>query len=675
MAEGLKRRVAEALANESLRSALDQFARAYPAAREAAFQAGPGFEVLREEISRRRREGRRDLPELIEAFIANARRAGAEVFRARDADEANRYIADLARGRGVRRVVKSKSMATEEIGLNEHLEGEGIAVRETDRGEWIIQLAGHRPSHMVLPAVHLSAAEVARVLGRSLERDVPVDVEHMVALAREELRRDFLEAGMGITGANMAVASTGSLVLVTNEGNARLATSLPPVHVAVVGYEKLVRDFEDVEYILAALPPSATGQIITSYVSVITGPTPRAGGPGELHIVLLDNGRQDLASSDQAEAMQCIRCAACLNVCPVYRRVGGHVFGHVYSGGIGAILTAFFWPEERAKELQELCSGCGRCTEVCPAGIDIPGLILDLRARIGRKPPLWRLAARALRNPRPYVSLVRLLQAPWARDGFLDGGPGPVAQWTRSRSLPTVVRKGLDRRAGGFSVSGRPRVAFYGGCLVEHVYPEVGEAAMKYLARRGHGVFYVAGQGCCGAPARHLGVPHDAEAMLRQQVDLLAREEPDFVVTVCPTCAKYLREGLRGSTVSVMDLSSFLVQRGEFPDGGRGRVTYHESCHSSDGEATRELLERAGFTLLEMREPGACCGFAGAYSFQFPEISGEILADKLADIASTGAEAVVVDCPGCLLNLRGGLRKKGSSVRAVHLAELLLELD
>ena len=290
------------------------------------------------------------------------------MFRTGSPEAVKEYILNLARERGVKSVVKSKSMASEEIHLNPYLEKAGIAVKETDLGEWIIQLAGQTPSHMVLPAIHMTKEEVAELFSKEVNERLSSDIPRLVKVAREQMREKFLAADMGISGANIAVAETGSIVLVTNEGNARLVTTLPKIHVAIVGLEKLVEKFDDIGPILTALPKSATAQLLTSYVSIITGPTPVTDGTQkELHIILMDNRRTEMSNDPKfKQALQCIRCGSCLNVCPVFRLVGGHVFGKVYTGGIGTILTAWFDELKKSEEIQGLCIQCGNCKQVCP---------------------------------------------------------------------------------------------------------------------------------------------------------------------------------------------------------------------------------------------------------------------------------------------------------------------
>ncbi|MHB8708399.1 MAG: lactate utilization protein B, partial [Desulfuromonadales bacterium] len=378
-----KDRIDQALATPRLQDTLHRFADAYLLSREAAF-AGHDFEALRAGIAAMKDEVRDQRDVYLDQFTRNAQAAGATVYLARTAQEANAYIVSLARQRAVQLVVKSKSMASEEIHLNHALQEAGIKALETDLGEWIIQLAGQRPSHMVMPAIHMVKEEVAELFGKVTGQVEPAEIPHLVQVAREQLRQGYLDAGMGISGANIAVAETGGIALITNEGNARLVTTLPKIHVALVGIEKLVPTLEDAQRVIDVLPKNATGQLITSYVSWIRGAVPCGEGHKELHIVLLDNGRSALAESPHCkDALRCIKCGACANVCPVYQTVGGHVFGHIYISAIGIILTAFFHGLENAAELVRACIGCRACVAVCPSGIDLESIILHLREVLG----------------------------------------------------------------------------------------------------------------------------------------------------------------------------------------------------------------------------------------------------------------------------------------------------
>ena len=413
------------------------------------------FASLQAELRRRKRDAIDRLPELVEQFTENAKKAGATVHMAATIDDALAVIGRLVEEKGIKRVVKSKSMASEEIGVNEFLEELGVRVVETDLGEWIVQLAGEKPSHMVTPAMHKTREEVAELFSKYTGEEIPADIPKLVAVARRHLRQEFIDADMGITGANVAIAETGSLMIISNEGNARLVSTLPEVHVAILGIEKIVPGLDDAMAVLRLLSKSATGQPLTTYIPFITGPSRTADielsltigvhGPKEVHIILLDNGRNVMRERPEfRNALDCIRCAACLNACPAFQAVGGHAFGHKYTGPIGLILTAFHHGYEHAAGPQSLCMSCNACETVCPVGIELPRMILDLRQEINRDKKLGMVKTQAL-NTLTYqddtqllLKIGRMAQMPFAREKSVRI-PG-VTGW---RSLPRLPGKGF----------------------------------------------------------------------------------------------------------------------------------------------------------------------------------------------------------------------------------------
>jgi L-lactate dehydrogenase complex protein LldF len=345
----------------------------------------PDWQGLRNRARAIKDEVLLNLDHYLVAFAARAEEAGATVHWARDAAEACAIVIRVAEERGIRSVVKSKSMATEEIHLNAALIARGIDPVETDLGEYIIQLAGETPSHVVAPAIHKSKRQVAELFTEMLGTEPTDDENVLTQIARRTLRQRFAEAGMGITGVNFGVAETGSILILENEGNARFTSSVPPVHLAVMGIEKLIPRFADLEVMLKVLPRAGSGQQITSYQSLITGVKrlPEDEGPRELHIVLFDNGRSRmLAHPITRQSLACIRCGACLNVCPVFQQVGGHAYGSVYPGPIGAVITPQLTGLSDTSQLPYASSLCGACRDACPVKIDIPELLLHLRAAV-----------------------------------------------------------------------------------------------------------------------------------------------------------------------------------------------------------------------------------------------------------------------------------------------------
>ncbi|HEX8117607.1 MAG TPA: LutB/LldF family L-lactate oxidation iron-sulfur protein, partial [Pyrinomonadaceae bacterium] len=382
-----------ALVNPTLQTALaTATSKALDSRRLAVAEVGESdWEGLRERARAVKEHTIAHLDFYLAQLAGNVERAGGRVFWAQTAEDARSYITELAARRGVTVAVKSKSMMSEEIELNRALEAAGIEAVETDLGEYIVQLAGERPSHINMPAIHKTRGDVAELFNEKLGVELDGDIAQMAGLARRVLRCRFAEAGIGITGVNYAVAETGTVVLVENEGNIRLTNSLPRVHVALMGIEKVVPRLADVDIFLRLLSRSASGQKLCSYLSFLTGvkTSPGEEGPDEFHLVMLDNGRtRMLADPHLRESLFCIRCGACLNVCPVYQKVGGHAYGWVYPGPIGAVITPQMIGRERAAALPFASSLCGACHDVCPVKIDIPRMLLRLRHEIKEAPPV-----------------------------------------------------------------------------------------------------------------------------------------------------------------------------------------------------------------------------------------------------------------------------------------------
>jgi L-lactate dehydrogenase complex protein LldF len=426
-----------------------------------------GYEAERDEARRIKDDAIAHLDELLIELTNKLEARGCKVFFAETADEARDYIVSLAKRVGAKRVVKGKSMTTEEIELNPALAAGGMEVVETDLGEYIVQLRGEGPSHIITPAIHLSKEDIGQLFADKLGIPYTDEPERLTLAAREKLREIFLSADLGVTGVNFAIAETGTLVVVENEGNGRLSSTLPDTFVAVMGIEKVIPKMADVSHFLEVLARTATGQKLTTYTSFISGPRQKGelDGPREVHVVILDHGRSAmLADPVMREALRCIRCGACLNVCPVYRRIGGHAYQSTYPGPIGSIVSPNLFGSA-AGYLPFASTLCGACRDVCPVKIDIPRILLHLRWKEteGARPLKWpgpinrarrgaRRFATMARHPRTmrfFSKIGALMMRPFARAGWLRRMPPPFSNWTRYRDFPRPRPRRRQRSAAG----------------------------------------------------------------------------------------------------------------------------------------------------------------------------------------------------------------------------------
>lgn len=408
-----------------------------------------------------------DLPDLLEQFERNITARGATVLYAENSEQCNQFVLEIARQHDVRKVAKGKSMASEETHLNHALEAAGLEVIETDLGEFIIQLAHEMPSHIVYPVIHKTREQVSDLFVEKLGIEPTDDPAALTKAAREYMRQQFITADMGITGGNFAIAETGTVAIVTNEGNGRMSSSMPRVHVAIVGIEKIIETVDDFGTLVQLLPRSATGQRITTYVHMMSGPArpDDPDGPDFMYVIFLDNGRSRIrGQADYAESLACIRCGACLNICPVYQNVGGHSYGWVYPGPIGAVVTPLMNGLKNAAPLPHASSLCGACKQACPVDIDIPAMLLRLRGDEvdqGISDPLITAAIKGWRVTMQSAALYELggraaslaSRSAAGADGSLHALPGMLGNWTKNRDFPAFAPKSFRQlwreRKGG----------------------------------------------------------------------------------------------------------------------------------------------------------------------------------------------------------------------------------
>jgi iron-sulfur cluster protein len=671
------------------------------------------FENLRADLKAAKTRAIDDLDHYLDLFTRAAERTGAHVHVAVDADAAIRTVHQIAQQYGATVIAKSKSMVSEEIDLNHRFHALGIEPVETDMGEWLVQLAGQRPSHIVGPALHMGREDVAELYEEKLDTTLPPDdIEALVRFGRDQIRPVFFTAGIGMTGANALIAETGTVMLVTNEGNGRLASSVPPVHVVLAGIEKLIPTWDDAVTQMRILGRSGTGQLMTVYTTFITGPTPGH----EMHIVLVDNGRRKMrAFPEFREALHCIRCGACANVCPPYREVGGHVFGHIYTGAIGLVVTPFHHGLDAAAKPQSLCLSCNACETVCPVGIPLPRQILDVRKIVVRAkglPAAKRAILTAYARPRTFDLLARIgsrAQRPLQHGAFVRGRRVPILRkQTRWRSMPALPRRPLrDRVAATPDAPMRPpviangasgqTVALFPGCITDRVYPEQGEAIIETLRALGARVVFPAGLHCCGLPASNSGDDRHALKMAKQTIAALEKAQADVILSGSASCVAMLTQDYlhlfrddpawltRAEWLSrrVMDFTTFLDQVAALPAGSLAKptrevVTYHDSCQGLNALGLREeprriLRDVLGCELRELDENTLCCGFGGSFSFDYPEVAKRLMDRKLTNAQATGAPIVVTDNQGCIMHLRGGCDAGNRPLRVQHLAEMVAE--
>ncbi|MHB8687231.1 MAG: LUD domain-containing protein [Candidatus Dormibacteraceae bacterium] len=677
------RRVDRALGDAKLQKALTQAMTGLRGRRNAAFE-NFDFEKGRADLKDRRRANLDRLPELLEQFTERLEAVGGKVHLAKDAEEARSIIGqlcfnagtDLPRGSQMI-VTKSKSMTSEEIGLNDYLEGLGMEVVETDLGERMVQLTHTHPSHLIAPAIHLTKEDAAKVFGT--EPTVHAIQQH----ARETLRQKFIDATVGISGANMAIAETGTIVLVTNEGNADLTTTLPPVHIALFGIDKLVASLDDAVAVLRMLPRSGTGQVMTSYVNWITGPSRSADieqsltigvhGPKEMHCVIIDNGRETMRTDALfRDALTCIRCGACSNACPPFMAVGGHQFGgHAYNGPIGLVLTPFHHGLEDADLANTLCTQCNACQEICPVDIPLPRQILEHRRR-GRKSIRKRALLAVWERP---ALANRLLRAAAPLSGYLPGAPRLAARPYRDQA-PTLTGQGKP-------------LTIFASCMVDRMMPQAAMALEEIARSAGFDLAFPSEQWCCGLIAANAGDFDGAAKLNRGLVESL-RDSQGLIVTPSASCfgACTLDAAEWGSpdgyavTSRLRDSTRFVLQLLEedprlVSGGDRVRVAYHDSCQTLRQlglkSEPRRLLELAGYEVVEIPDIANCCGFGGTFSLEWPGVAARLARWKLDAVAKTGCNVVASDNPGCLLHIAAGDHDRRENLRVAHVLELVAE--
>ncbi len=685
--ERLTEKIRESIANPKNSHALMHCMQRGRDKRSEALAVLPGGAAFRDEVKKVKDQCIENLPGLLDQFVENARKRGAHVFLAKDGAAAIDYVLRLAIARGVKTIAKSKSLTTEEIEINHPLIEAGLKVIETDLGELIIQLVDEKPYHLVFPSVHKMAEDVAEIFAKATGKPVSSDIPSIMKVVQAYLRPIFLEAQMGMTGANIGVAETGAIVIETNEGNGRLVSSIGDCHVCVMGMEKIVATVEEAMLMVLAHPVSASGQLPTTYVTWMGGRLPLGEGDGraprESHIIILDNGRTAMREDqDMREALSCIRCGACMNVCPTYGVVGGHTFGYIYPGPIGIPWTAQVHGLEKAGDFAPLCISCGLCKEICPAQIDMPMMIAEVKHRDAKT----HNRPRADEVMMGADSAARLASAcaPLA-NAAMNIGPvrslmESVAGIDSHRKLPPFKRgtfmKTFARRAPR-GAGGIRKVAFFVDVYANYNAPELGMAAVEALEAAGCEVV-VPDQQSSGYPYIAYGDLDRARETAAYNVARFApyAEKGYDIIATEPTAAyalrvsypKLLRKSGKSKRVSErtyelfeyllqIEASNTTTQSAQF--AGK-RYGFHVSCHQRPlgaGNGAMEWLTRHG-AQVELIETGTCCGMGGTFGMKGGalgyELSMEVGKPLFTKFKESGVDAIITESSVCAIQLAEG---------------------
>jgi len=680
--EKLNEDIEKAIANHD---ASDKMWRAMARGRDNRSAAIEQFHVDIEHMKETDREvkaGRAGDPALVEQFAENVRKNGGHVYLAKTGADAIKYVADLAKKTQTSLIVKSKSLTTEEIEFNHHLEDEGIRCVETDLGELIVQLNKQKPVHLVAPAAHLSTEDVAQIFSRELRKEITADPEAILKEVRPYLRPLFLSAQMGVTGANIGIAETGTIVIETNEGNGRLVASVPRTHVVIIGMEKIVPSWEDVSRLVQAHAISATGQTQTVYVSIISQHSPLAGSSEgrEFHVVILDNGRSKMRDDPWFnDALNCIRCGACMNICPTYGIVGGHVFGYLYPGPIGIPWTSNVHGLENAT-FSHLCISCGLCKEICPVDIDMPLMIAKVKEEEIAKNGQTRVNSFFTSSER--LAKLASSTAPasnWMiRNGLSRYIMEKVVGVDRRRTLPEFNRKRLRARLRGASQGSgeRGKLVFFPDIYADYNDPELGKRAVTLLRKIGYEVLVPEELRWAGMP--YISYGEIAKATETAVYNLKVLEplaaKGYCVVSTEPTAVYMLREiypklspGAGSARVAAASAGFFATVQKQLPSielkpsfGTDQAVGFHIPCHEralNSGAPAISFLERAGYKVKTV-ETGTCCGMAGTFGMKHGALGydlsmavGERLFDKFEE---SGSKLVASESSVCAMQIGDG---------------------
>ena len=620
------------------------------------------------------------LDENLKLFVDRVNDTTQGVFVCGDKKEALETIEKILIKEGVRRIIKSKSLTTEELELNSFLINKGFEVVETDLGEWLVQINGEKPTHMTAPAIHLSREKILELLSRTFGVELPDNLDAIVEFCKKKIRESFGKAECGVIGANVASIESGSFFILSNEGNIQNVLKQRVV-IAVLGVDKIVKSDEEAFKIVELLPKAATGQITTSYLDVLRKPF------GKFYVILVDNGRRKIAREGEfREALYCIHCGACQNACPIYTTVSGRLFrGKTYSGPVGVMLSFACGDSEGLFEFANMCIGCMACDEICSSKIGIQHIILKIKALTSRDSLTpKRLIIRHLENRYDLMRIFAYFLSFLFKNGIKTG----IDMVDRALGVEYRMLPGIKPSFDISIMSKKSKICLFPGCSINFFYDRVGRDALSLAHKLNIELSIIKQKSCCGAPAWYNGEEQSSVEAARINVEYLLSLNCDRILFLDPHCAHMVQRDytLFLKTEKAQELSSKVICAGNFfldrmlkrgvSFGRLGAVLgYHHPCHLKRGLngsiEQEEFLAKNEPNYVEIKDKDRCCGFAGSYSFMHPYISKSLLKEKLLNIQRASLQVLITACPGCMMQIEGGIRARGEHIEVLHFVSYL----
>ena len=634
------------------------------------------FNKLKDAVSSIKEKSASQIKENTYSFIKIFTEKGIDVRFAENSTQAKKTIYEILRKKNVKNIVKSKSLTTEEIDLDEFLIDKGYDVAETDLGEWLVQIKGERPTHMTAPAIHLSKEKIAELLNSKFAVNLSDDPKTLVDFAKKQIRKYFSSAQCGIFGANAVSLEDQNIFIVSNEGNIQNVIR-QDLTICVISVDKIVSKTKDAFTILELLPPAATGQLTTSFIDVIKKPF------GEFHIILLDNNRIDLSTDETFKnILKCIHCGACQNACPVYSTVGGAFFrGKIYAGPIGILMSYFLSDTPNIRDYANLCTGCMACDEICSSRINLQSLILEIKAaNTKRTRGIKGLIINHMENRYEFLRIgLYISHFLFSKEFKTYIKPIDNYLGIKYRPLPKLNKHSFDIT----KTKTKGRIYLFAGCSTNFFYKNIGMDALSVAEKLSIELNVIKQKSCCGAPAWYNGEKKSAEAAASINVNYLSSLKCDKILFLDPHCAHMIKRDYpsllnnnKALEISkkVMCASDFFID--QIKNSGTkikhlgGVLSYHHPCHLKRGlnvsEKLEDFLRHNEPNFAELAEADKCCGFAGSYSMIHQHIAGKLLQRKVSNIKNAGLQMLITACPGCIMQISGGLKVVHSNVEVIH---------